>query len=338
MSIRGMMGFGGLAVAYDNMVVSAGAFTWQTSPVPNAKTSQSIKGNVSTFTAPWEGAASSEFWLHAHMYPGTNDSNNDSFEFGWANGSTALGWITFQDTTNRVRIFVNGSGVATAAGDALTTAAWATVHVHVTLNGTTGEIHVYLDGNLDTPVVSFTGNTDPTAAGTADAFHCRLFRVGDHIANFVAMDPTDATGIVLPAQLKNIGITNLAPTGDGNYSAWTPDSGGTGYTQVDEAPPSDADYVEATAVAQRSTFTFDTIGTVPSVLAARWASRITRSGTDAGSNLQVSRRYASTDYDEATVAAPTDGYVFETWDQKPGGGNWTGIDLDATEFGLESVT
>jgi hypothetical protein len=229
--------------------------------------------------------------------------------------------------------------VATASGDAIPTLDWTSLVIHVTMHATTGEVEVFMNGNLTTPVVTFTGNTDPTAATDADGFYGGIDRNGDYIANFVCLDATDATGIVDTAVLKRVGITNLAPTGDGNYTAWTPDSGGTGYTQIDEAPPSDADYVEATATAQRTTFTFPASGIDGNLLAARWCSRVTRSGSDAGVNLQVSRRYDSTDYDDATVAAPLSGYVFQTWDQRPDGADdWTAAILDGTEFGMESIT
>jgi hypothetical protein len=80
------------------------------------------------------------------------------------------------------------------------------------------------------------------------------------------------------------------------------------------------------------------VGTPSAVLAAKWCSRIRRQGTVAGTQVQITRRLAATDYDEAAVAAPGEGYVFDVWDQKPGGGDWTAADLDGTEFGVVSVT
>lgn len=342
MSIIGLCGFGGKSLGYDNITLVSGNFVWGTTPVPNSSTSGVIRASSSTTPAvgriPWEGAATDEFWLHAHMYKNANNVRNDQHRIGWANGSTTLGWVSLQDSTLEWQIIINGSVQATSSGEAASILVWHSVLVHVVMASSGGTVDVYVDGDLGTAVVSFTGNTDPTTATNADGFYFSCAENTSYMANLVAMDPTDATGITDENQLLNVGVTALAPDADGNYTAWAPDTGSTRYTQIDEAPANDSDYVQATATSQRVTFSMASVGTPAVVLAAKWCSRMTRTGTDAGANVSVTRRLSSTDYDEASVAAPGAGYVYELWDQKPGGGNWTATDIDNTEFGVLSVT
>lgn len=340
MSVIGLCGFNGLSAEYDDITVSAGSVSYDT-VIPNASTTSSIYpggGAALEARVPWQGAATDEFWIHAHIQRGTNDTFNDGNRVGWASGATVLGWASIEDSTLAWTLFVNGSVVDTSASTA-SIGTWHSLLIHVKLDAAAGFVRLYADGNLGTPVASFTGNTDPTAAATADRFYLRLQGgTNARLANLVAMDPTDATGVVDENKLLNLGIKGLAPDADGTYSAWTPDTGVVGYTQIDEAPPDDADFVEASAVGQRSTFSMSTVGTPSSVLAAKWCSRIRRQGTVAGSQVQITRRLSATDYDEAAVAAPGAGYVFDLWDQKPGGGDWTASDLDSTEFGVVSAT
>ena len=343
MSIIGLCGFGGKSLGYDNITLISGNFLWNSTPVPNSSTSGVLRASSSTTPGfgriPWEGAATDEFWLHAHFFKNANNARNDQLRIGWANGSTDLGWVSLQDTTLEWQIIIDGTVEATSSGEAASIQTWYSVLVHVVMaTPTGGSVDVYIDGDLATAVVSFSGDTDPNSDTNADAFYFGVSENSSYIANLVAMDPTDATGITDENQLLNVGITNVAPDADVNYTAWSPDTGGTGYTQIDEAPASDSDYVQATATSQRATFSMASVGSPAVVLAAKWCSRMTRTGTDAGANVSVTRRLSSTDYDETAVAAPGAGYVYELWDQKPGGGNWTATDIDNTEFGVLSVT
>lgn len=342
MSICGLYGFGGLSLADDQIAALWGPTSYDLD-TPNAETDRSLEHGSAVSTssawAPWQGSGKTHFWIHYHFKNPANGTLNNLHVLGWGKSGTLLGGISFVNSTNMVTIQVNGAVVATGL-TAITLDTWESLHAEVTLvNGGGGQIDVYRSGDLTTPIVSFTGNTDPTGATTADSFQWVLRQFYCRIANLVAMDPDDATGIVDANDFSNPAIGVRVPTADGTYSAWTPDFGGTGYTQIDERPSSDSDYVEATAVAQASTFTHDpVVGIANTVQAVKWSGRITRTGSDAGVNLSIRRRQSSTDDDESAVAAPGAGQVSHLWDEKVGGGSWTPTDLDATEFGVLSVT
>lgn len=343
MSICGLMGFGGLTLVDDEISIIVGALSYDLD-TPNAETDRSLEHataiGLTRAWAPWNGGAKAHFWIHYHFKNNANNVANDLHVLGWGDNGTLLGGVSFQNSTNLVTIQVNGAVVATSA-TAININVWESLHAEVTLvNGGGGQIDVYRSGDLATPIVSFTGNTDPTGAVAADSFHWHLRQFNCRIANLVAMDPDDATGIVDANDFSNPAIGVRVPTADSpTYAAWTPDSGGIGYTQIDERPSSDSDYVEATAVGQASTFTHDpVVGIANTVQAVKWSGRITRTGSDAGVNVSIRRRQSATDDDEAAVAAPGAGQVSHLWDEKVGGGSWTPVDLDATEFGVLSVT
>lgn len=345
MGIKSRIGFGGRSISSDGLVATAGASDilryFDTSP-PNAETTwyaQSRSSLGATVYKLWdEGAvtSASEFWLFGDIKVTANNTFNDRIYLGWGNSATPMGWISLVDSTNLYRLFINGVAVETATA-ALSVGPWEQWAAKVTLvNGPTGRVEFYTKGDLQNPVLTFDGNTDPTGAGVADASHIAWGRNNDGWANIVAMDPNDGTGVVDPNKLSNFGIETQYPTGDGFWVEWTPDSGGTGWTQINAAPPVDTTYVRAGAVGERSSFTFD-LTTAPIVLSVSAIYRILRSGTDAGSNVTVFRRNTAVDYDDAAQAAPGAGNVSGAWDEAPGGGSWTPTNKLATEFGQLSV-
>ena len=342
MSIIGMSGFGGLVLADDEITLITGALSYSTD-TPNANTDRALSHGSAIAQSrahiPWT-VAKSHFWYHYHFKNFDNNTSNDQHVLGYGNGGVLLGGVSFEDSTNKLTIQINGVVVATSIVVA-TLATWVSIHVEVTLDAATGTVDVYKDGDLTTPVVSFgPGNTDPTAAGTADQFFFHMRQLSSRIANLIAMDPDDATGIVDANEFANPQIAVYVPDADSvTYAAWTPDSGAVGYTQIDERPSNPADYVEATAIGQASTFSHQpSLGVASVVTAVKWSGQMTRTGTDAGVNVIVRRRQGVSDVDEAAVAAPGSGMVSFLWDEKVGGGNWSPTDLDATEFGVVSET
>lgn len=345
MSIKSRIGFGGRSIGSDGLIATGGTgdiLRWFDTAPPNPETTwyaSSFSAAGATVYKLWdEGAvtSASEFWLFGDTQVTANNNANDLSRLGWGDGGTILGWMSLVDSTNLYRLFINGVAVTTA-GTGISLIVWEQWAIKVTLvNGPTGRVEFYTKGDLQNPVLTFDGNTDPTGAGAANSSHVRWARTNDDWANIVAMDPTDATGIVDPNKLSNYGVETQYPTGDGFYAQWTPDSGITGWTQIDEAPPVDSSFVQATAVGQRSSFTFDAT-TAPTVLSVSAIYRDLRSGTDAGSNVSVFRRTGAADFDDAAQAAPGAGNVIGAWDDAPGGGSWTTASKNATEFGQLSV-
>ena len=344
MSIKSKIGFGGLSISSDDLVAVVGTgtiITYQTADPPNTFTdiyARSFSSAGAACFREWDAFGSaSEFWIGGWTRVSGNNTVNDAHRLGWGTGTTTLGWITLEDNTNRYKIVIDGATVATGTLS-ISLDVWEPWLAHVDMqNGPAGSVIMYRKGDLSTPMVSFTGNTDPTGAGSANSTYFRIARnsANDNFAAIFIMDPNDGTGIVTTEKLLNFGMEVRYPTADGFYSAWTPDTGVIGFSRINEAPPVDGSFVQATAVAQRSSFTFDVVS-APTVLSVSSYNRILRTGTDAGSQVSVFRRSAGVDYDDTAVNAPGAGNVNGSWDDLPTG-DWTPTNLLATEFGDLSV-
>jgi hypothetical protein len=208
-------------------------------------------------------------------------------------------------------------------------------------NGATGFVRVYFDGELTNPVFEINTTITNPSSLSFDAIEISLDSNGAWIDDLVLMDPLDATGITDPQDIAYVTITGKAPDGDGFYSAWTATPGaGSDYEDIDDSPPADASYIQATAINQASTFTFEAANANNSIIAVKWKGRFLRSDLIAGGNMNIRQRdvSATTDFDTADIPVPGDGFIFRTFDQRPGGGDWTVADFDDTEFGVVSKT
>ena len=342
MSIIGQLGFGGLRIADDEIIVAAGTTPTYTTDTPNANTDRALNhaSAIGTHSArhAWT-AAKSEFWLHYHFKNPANNTSNDLHVLGYGKSGTLLGGVSFEDSTNNITIQVDGVVVATSATP-IASATWESIHIHVIMASPSGTFDVYKNGNLVTPVLSFSGNTDPNTDVTADEFYWTMRQLSSRIANLIAMDPNDATGTVDANDFSNPQIAVFVPDADSvTYAEWAPDSGSVGFSRINERPSSDPDYVEATAVGERSTFSHEPASGIASVVTnVKWSGRMTRTGSDAGVNVILRRRHSATDYDESAVPAPGAGQVSKMWNEQGAGGAWTPTVLDATEFGVVSET
>jgi len=219
---------------------------------------------------------------------------------------------------------------------------WRRVHVHVDLQNTaTGFVRVYYDGDFSTPVFEISSVTTNPSSLTMDSLRISLSNNGTYIDDLVLMDPLDATGITDPEKIAHLTISGKSPDADGTYTDWTATPGaGADYEDINDVPPDDASYIQATATSQASTFSFEAADTANSILAVKWKGKFLRSDTVAGANMNIRQRDVSgaTDYDTADIPVPGDGFIFRTFDQQPAGGDWTPTDFDDTEFGVVSKT
>ena len=325
--------------------ISGGSLIYSTSGLPNAQTSAYIRGNTASIASglsrPWEVSAS-EFMIHILASSSVNSGRNDLRYFGWGSGGTLLGRISFEDFTAKATIFINNVKVATAVLASYAPSTWTTFHIHVKLGGAgVGFIKFYKDGLFGSPIVEdITTDTDPTSAITADEFKFSL-TADTPLASVVCIDPNDGQAPVTLDEIGTLGVLSRMPIADSATNTdWTPDSGGTGYTQIDEIPNNDADYVEAAAVGDRSTFTHEaTVGAGIKVLAVRYSARIQRVGTAAGANISITRRRSATDYDETSQGAPTDGDIEKIFHTEPvASAELTPANVDDTEWGAVTVT
>ena len=107
----------------------------------------------------------------------------------------------------------------------------------------------------------------------------------------------DTTGAQNNTFLGDVRITSLPPTGDGADSGWTPNTGSTHYTQVNESPLDyDTSYVNATAAGQSDTYTFPAVPSINGTIAAVQIRDYAKSDSGGTDKLQGIARVAGTDY------------------------------------------
>lgn len=342
MSIIGQWGFEAQDLVRDKVVKTNGSLFYETSVLPPLGASQAALEFNSDFPQAeltlQNSPSGNDFWIHAQWYWTINNNNNDAMRLGWQSGSTLAGYITRENNTSRLQIVVDGSVVATSV-DAMPLSAWKRLHIHVDYqNSVTGFVRVYQDGNVTgTPVVEFTGDTNPSAYGAIDRLLIGDDQGSHRVDDLVVMDPNDATGITDVNDIAFATIGPRVPTANGADAAWANSGGGTAWEDIDEIPVSDADYISVGSTGQASTFDFEN-SVFGRVVAVKVMARTIRSGTNAGASIAIRQRLGATVTDSADIAMPGDGDVHLILNTDADGNSWTGANFDNTEFGVVSKT
>lgn len=342
MSLIGVWGFEGQDLTRDNVIVVNDSLTYSTTvPSPGASTRSITLGFTVQAILPLATSPSgTDFWMHAQFYWNTNTNNNNGMVWGWVSGNDVAGYITREDSTSRLQIVVDGVVQATSAA-AMPLDTFKRLHVHIDYqNSGSGFVRVYEDGQVGgTPIVQFSGNTNPSAYGAIDSIRLEnSLQTGNLVDDLVLLDPNDG---VAPTDVNDIAFTTVGirvPNGDGTDSDWTASPGaGADYEDIDEIPVDDSDYIRATATSQASTFDFED-ATFGRVLAVKLKARTIRSGTTAGSKIAFRQRLGGTTTDTSDFDCPGDGIVHHILNEDADGNPWDTLDYDSTEFGVVSKT
>jgi hypothetical protein len=342
----GICGFEGQATAYDRITVSSGTAAYDAVSVPPGGSLYSCGGNGLSLRIPWHRddtagrwePAACHVWMHASYITNVNTTNNDGLRIGLGSNGAEYITISAEDLTNKVTIRIAGTLRATAASGAFSTGTWERLHLFIEGQSTGDVVSVYMDGNLSTPVVTYTlVGADQTAlaavgSGKPNEFYM-IAKSGDSTGRWDNLFALDADDVDMPNidELLEPSVAPRRPTGDGTEQDW---SGS--YTDIDDVPASDADKCTSTAVGDESTFTHAAIAE-DNVYAVKQILRVTRSGTDAGSNIALRSRSA-TDVASQTVPAPGDGYVQWIWEADPDDQPWSPVTFDAARLGFQTVT
>jgi hypothetical protein len=338
--VLGMTGFEARATARDRLTVVSGTASYDTSNLPPDSPSATSFSGVS-FRAPWYNdpaaalfvPSTDEFWFHGRYRSNGNTVFNSTIRLGVGTSGSEYIVLSTENSTLKLTLRVAGAVVATATSAAMSIGTFERLHVHVTGALAGDQVLVYMDGDLSTPVLSYTlVGGDATALGTLglpNEFSAAV-RSGDQIDDLVAFDPA-AVGFPGIEHFISCGIKGQVVTGDGAEADW---SGS--YADIDERPASDTDKITAAAVGDESSFTKPAIGE-PNVFAVKVMARVTRTGTTAGSNLTTKINDGAVS-DEVTMAAPGDGDVQYIFDTAADGGAWSPMKYDATRIAFIAAT
>lgn len=217
------------------------------------------------------------------------------------------------------------------------------IEVYIKIHATLGRVVVKVDGITD---IDYTGNT---VNGSGDTTLDTIIlgaagepstgpRAGMSLNNY-ASGWFDDIVIDSTAYPGTTHIQAIQPNGVGSSTQWTALSGAN-WDNVDEIPPSDADYVYVNAVGQVDLYTASNlVGTIAAVKCVQVQARSVAQGAPTPTTLQLAVRTHATNYFGASIVVPT---AFKglpnVWENNPFSGvAWTVAEVNDVEIGVKST-
>jgi hypothetical protein len=267
-----------------------------------------------------------------------------AFRFPTAPSSTAVNILQWKDesatnipaslrlnSAGTLSVYDNGGLLATTSV-ALSVNTWYYIEFGVVV-GTSGTATVRIDGGMQIDAV--TGNF-----GTANVGYISIGRhdsntMGSPIYDDIYVVNTSGAG---PANtyLGDCVVQTVRPVLDGTYTEWTPNTGSTHYSRVnDQADPNVSTYVGSSTVGQRDSFRIPNInaGTVYGLAFTHNASK-----SDTGAReIAGLVRHGGSDYvgTSHTLVSGTFNHYTELYEKDPTGSQWTNSSVTAAEFGVK---
>lgn len=218
------------------------------------------------------------------------------------------------------------------------------IEIRISFHATAGVVQVRLNGTL---ILDLSGiATQFTSHASADEL--RLGNHGDSMArSFGTQDIDDVylcdgTGSVNNAFLGDCRVDVITPTGDGSHSAWTPSSGTTHSTLVDETTPNDdTDYLSTSTAGARESHALGNVPSLTGLVVAGVQQCLSARKDDAGTR-QVKgllKSGATTQAGSVTHTLTTSyRYYCQITETDPATGSpWTESAVNALEAGMENV-
>ncbi len=248
--------------------------------------------------------------------------------------------------TMQVQMTIDTDGTChftgTAATINLSLAGYHHVYAEWTIHNSAGTLKIYVDGGT-TPVLDLTG-LDTQATGNAYATQFDLTTSADipswqfWFGDTLVMDGLDGTatqGAPYNSYLGDLRIAKLAGVAAGDASDWTVTGAAANYAALNEAPPSDAQYVEASTVGDTD---FDQLEDLPSTVGQIFGLvRVTRMRkTDAGTRevQQLVKHGGVVGTGPSQTLVTTDAYYYAVFGVNPStSAAWTIAGVNATQQG-----
>jgi hypothetical protein len=301
----------------------------------------------STFAATYKtfnlGAAKTDVWIRFAVYFHPIGTTEWVFAATQDSAGGAQNCLTWDPSSGAIRARLSNTNAGTllgTAGTALPADTWHVIDWRVQITSTTvGVVEVWLDGNR---VINFSG--DNTSSTTANVQFVLLGHVSPSVSSatgmYIAIDDigvNDAAGTLNNARLQDGRVVLLVPSGAGSSTQFTRGGTDTGanFSQVNELPPSMAQYVGSNTVGNRDLYALgdipvavQSINVVEAVLLAQ--------NSDAGGGSIAPTIKSSAAINEATAIGLTTspGYVVGRWETDPNtSAAWTVAAVNAAEAG-----
>lgn len=290
--------------------------------------------NYSSYYVAKGVANSATLIVGFHINPPAYAASNFEFLRFSDGGTTQI--AIYRLTSGALQVY-NGSFtvLGATAGGVLADSIAHYVEVKIKFHGSTGTVDIRIDG---VSVLSLTGKN---TIGSANAYANLVTLFG--AATFVNcyyddFYICDALGSTNNNFLGDVRIDTIYPTSDGNYSQFTPSTGSTHYTLVDETAPNTTDYNDGAAVGDRDSYGMGNLSALASqtVYGVQVNAAIVKD--DAGAkSVATFVRSGSTNGDGASAALSTSQvYVSQVFETDPNGSiAWTESSVNAMEAGVK---
>jgi len=237
--------------ALEGMTVVSGAVVYTTSnpPGPWATHSAAITNDILRIPFEIDGVITAvpttiyEFSIRSLVT--VNNTNNDLVRLGTGLAGVEGISLSYQDNTGLVTLYVAGVLRATSA-QAFSVAEWHLLQARVD-HQSGGTVSVAFAGDRANPIMSYvlTAGDITALGGLPDEWYLRGHTNGHQVSSAVLL-AVDATFPVDFSELLNPRVRAVVVTGD-DLTGWTGS-----FSDIDELPPSDSDFIRATATGQVS--------------------------------------------------------------------------------------
>lgn len=237
-------------------------------------------------------------------------------------------WLT---STGQLQIRTGNStgAIQGTSAPVIVATAWQHIEIKTTFHSSTGAVEIRVNGQT---VLNLSNkNTDTPAGGNAaqvaiytQSSACPDFYIDDMYA-------WDTSGDYNNDFIGDKKVYTLWPSADTSVADWVPDSGGVGYSRINEATPNDSSYITAAAASDVSDFAVDNLpSNIAAIVAVQTCTRMLK--TDAGSSqVQVSlvSNGANVDGTDRTITTNAT-YYKDVFEEDPDTNSaWTKSAVDA---------
>lgn len=273
--------------------------------------------------------------------------NRDFWVIGFAyKAPSAIGDIAYlvdckNSTTQGIRLRRNGSnleiirGTSTVIGTAtgvITATDWHYIELEFTIHNSTGSWEI----RVNTSTEASASGVD--TLGTFATVGTIRFNADNNGATLDDIYICDDSGSLNTTFLGAVKVEAIYPDGD-DTSQWTPDSGTTNYTQVDETPPDDdTSYVEADTVTEKDLYSYDALSVASANIRGAMVNTDVRLDAAGAETLITVCKSGTTESDDGgtSVSSTSYGTVTRIVEADPDTSSlWTVSGINAALFGMK---
>lgn len=231
-------------------------------------------------------------------------------------------------------------GITTTSGsNACSLSVWNLLEIHLKIHDTLGVFEAKLNGIDD---AYYTGNTKAYAAGTVACFYVRTPGAAGATTYVDDMAFNDANGTDDNSWCGDGHIIKISPDGEGDTLQWTPSTGTTHYTLVDEIPPSGGtDYVTTNIPGYRDMYHMSAYSSTGKSIRRIWSEVRAKDNQAVGAAINLGIKTSS----GSVILSSASAILTSNYDSIKGeeflvnpedGQPWEGTDIDNIQFVVEA--